>query len=251
MALRDVTGRIFAHVTVNRDITERKRAEEELRASREQLQGLSHQLVRLQESERSYVANKLYDDEGQRLAALMLGLGRLEKVANEDKALRGSLAELKQLAEGILADMHSLAVDLRPASLDQLGLAAALGQHVAELGRQHCLTIQTELAVLRGLALSREAETTLYRITEEALSNAVEHSRATLISIMATRHAGRLVLVVEDDGQGFDVEEAERCGRLGLMGMRARAEMLGGCLTLESRLGAGTAVYIDVPLPPV
>jgi signal transduction histidine kinase len=142
MALRDDSGRIFAHVAVNRDTTERKRVEEQLRASREQLQNLSHQLVRLQESERSYVANRLDNDEGQRLSALLLGLGLMEREVSGDLVVIDHVAELKEMTGGILADMHSLAVNLRPASLDQQGLAAALVEYADEFGRQHELQIE-------------------------------------------------------------------------------------------------------------
>jgi PAS domain S-box-containing protein len=247
MALRDDTGRLFAQVTVNRDITERKRAEEELKASREQLQNLSRRLVELQEGERSYVANQLYNDEGQRLSALLIELGIMAKEADGNPTLAGRIAGIKERVEGILADMHSLAVNLRPASLDHLGLIPALCQYAEGLGRQYGLAIPVEAVGLRDVNLSPEAETTVYRIAQQALDNALRHSGASHIDIVATQHDGRLVLIVEDDGAGFDVDDAMRCGRLGILGMRERADMLGGCLTIESTPGRGTSVYIEIP----
>ena len=148
----------------------------------------------------------------------------------------------------MLADLHSLAVNLRPATLYRLGLLPALHAYATELGRPYGVSVRAEDNGLEAKALTPDVETMLYRIAQEALTNAIRHANASQIGILATKHDGRLTVVIEDDGEGFDVEEAVRGGGLGLVGMRERAKMLGGVLTIESRLGQGTAVYIQVPL---
>ncbi len=246
-ALRDDSGRVVAHVTANRDITDRKQLEDELRASLDQLKSLSHSLVERQENERSLVANELYNDEGQRLAALLLELGLMEKEARPNNALAAHIHRMEELAGGILADMHTLAVTLRPASLDRLGLMAALRGYAEELGLREGLNVQVQASGPKDVLLAADPETMVYRIAQEAVTNAVLHSGARQIGIVATQREDRLVLVVEDDGQGFDEHEVMRNGALGIVGMRERAEMLGGKLTIESAPGKGTSVYIEVP----
>jgi PAS domain S-box-containing protein len=251
----DVTSNVFRDregqprtITIMRDITERKRMEEELLTSREHLKQLTHHLVELQERERSYVANELYNDEGQRLFALLLELGQIEKQTGGDPQLCERIRRAKQLADSILADMHSLAVSLRPASLDRLGLLAGLRHYAEQLGQQHALAIQVAAGGPQSLALPPDTETMLYRIAQEAVLNAVIHGRAQRIDMAVLEHEGHLTLIVEDDGQGFDVAAAARGGALGILGMRERAEMLGGTATIESRPGKGTTVYIEVPV---
>ena len=119
------------------------------------------------------------------------------------------------------------------------------------MAEKHDPGIQIEISGLREVRLPTAVETIIYRIAQEALANAFRHSRAKTIDIVATHRGEWLVLVIEDNGEGFDVEEALRCGRLGLVGMRERAEMLGGRLSIESTPGKGTAVYVEVPMRPV
>lgn len=219
-----------------------------LRASREQLKRLSHRLVELQERERSYVAKELYDDEGQRLAALLLELVAIGHATPANPALQERISRTKELANRVLADMHSLAVLLRPASLDQLGLVAGLRHYAEQLGKEYNLNIQVEPSRTEQLDLAPDTETMLYRIAQEAVMNAVHHAQARQIGIAAVRHGERVTLLIEDDGQGFDVAQVTRFGGLGILGMRERAEMLGGSLAIESVSGKGTVVYIEVPV---
>ncbi len=221
---------------------------DQLRAGREQLQNLSRRLAMVQESERGYVANELYNDEGQRLSAAVIQLGMIEKETRGNRGLETRIGNLKELVTGVLADMHGLAVNLRPASLDRLGLMPGLRQYAEQLGRETKCGIQIAVSGSQAERLPLEIETTVYRIAQEALTNAVRHSHAGQIGIVATQRDGRLILIVEDDGNGFDVDEALRCGRLGILGMRERAASLGGSVTIESTPSNGTTVQIDVPV---
>jgi PAS domain S-box-containing protein len=224
------------------------RLAEQIEASRQGLQNLSHWLVRIQENERKYVAKELFDNEGQRLSVLLISLGLLERRAAGDPVLLSEIGDLKRLADSILEDMHGLAVNLRPASLDRLGLAAALRQYADQFACEQGIRVQVELAALKRVHLAPETETALYRIGQEALSNVAEHAHAAGVCVIASYHAGRLTIVIEDDGAGFDVAEAIRLGRLGILSMRERAKMVGGSLTIESAPGGGTTVYVGIPV---
>jgi two-component system sensor histidine kinase UhpB len=147
----------------------------------------------------------------------------------------------------VLDSLHRLATDLRPVSLDHLGLVEALRQHAQAFGRQHHLNVQFEAVGLDDERLSPDAEIALFRVAQEALTNVVRHSQATYADVLLERRGDRLILIIEDDGAGFDPVAAMPAGRLGLAGMRERAEMLGGSLVIESSVGAGTTVLAEVP----
>ena len=245
--VRDQQGQLAGAIGVSRDITQRRRIEDELRLNREQLQNLSRRLVGLQESERQYVALHLYDDESQRLAALLLQLGLMERDAIGYPAILRRIAGLKQLVDGLMRDLHGLAVYLRPASLDRLGLRYALAQYADDFGRQHHLQIDSEFAGLKDAPLSREVETIIYRIVQEALSNVARHARATRATILVQKRDASVLTIIEDNGVGFDVDEAFRRGRTGLVEMRERAETLGGRLQIEATPDQGTTIYVAIP----
>jgi PAS domain S-box-containing protein len=220
---------------------------EQIRIGRERLQTLSRRLVEVQETERRHIARELHDQAGQSLASLMVGLRLLEERANQGEVVAGHVAELKTMADGVLESLHQLASDLRPASLDHLGLVEALRQHVQAFGRQHNLMVQFEAVGLDSRRLAPDQETALFRIVQEALTNVVRHAQATRADVLLERHGNRVIAIVEDDGLGFDPQLATHSGRLGLLGMRERAEMLNGTLAVESSPGAGTTLFVEVP----
>ncbi|MCL7454993.1 MAG: GAF domain-containing protein [Anaerolineae bacterium] len=219
---------------------------EEMRERREQLQLLSRRLVEVQEQERRYIARELHDEAGQALTSLMIQLKLLQRQSQDPAAVFQGTAELLGVVEGLMENLHRLAVDLRPASLDHVGLVAALEQHCQTLSRQNGLPVTLEASGIEG-RLSAEAETALYRIVQEALSNALRHARATRVDVVLQLRDGRIVVLVEDNGRGFDPTESRGSGRLGLAGMRERAEGLGGTFAVESHLNAGTSIIIEVP----
>jgi signal transduction histidine kinase len=179
----------------------------------------------------------------------MVGLRLLEREVDRPEAILRRVAELKPLADGVLENLHRLAMDLRPASLDHLGLIVALRQHIKNFNVQHGQTTRAQFAATdfddeRLLPL---VETTLYRIVQEALTNVVRHAQATRVDVLLKRRNSQVILIVEDDGIGFDFWAAMRSGRLGLLGMRERAEMLKGNLMVESTPGGGTTIFVEVP----
>jgi signal transduction histidine kinase len=211
------------------------------------LQVLSRRLVVVQETERSLIARELHDDAGQALAALMVGLKLLERDAAHPDALLQRAAELRKTADGVLDNLHRLAMDLRPASLDHLGLAPSLQQYTNAVSRQNELSVRFEALGFEGERLAPDIETNIYRIVQEALTNVLRHAQATHADVLLESCEQGLLLIIEDNGIGFDYDEAVQRGRLGLFGMRERAEMLGGHLVVESSPGAGTTVFVEVP----
>ncbi|RPI22577.1 MAG: PAS domain S-box protein [Acidobacteria bacterium] len=218
----------------------------QLRSNRERLQTLSRQLVEVQENERAYVARELHDEAGQVLTSLMVGLRLLERDAGNPTELGAGIARLKGMVDDVLEDLHRLAVNLRPASLDHLGLEAALKQHLETIADRNEITVQIE-TVGMDVRLPKDMEVALYRIVQEALANVVRHARATRVDVLIKRRAGKVIAVVEDNGIGFNEKVALNSGRLGLFGMRERAEMLGGSLTIECGPSGGTTLLVEVP----
>ena len=142
---------------------------------------------------------------------------------------------------------HRLAANLRPASLDHLGLVPALRHYLEEVDRQQPQIVQFEAVGMDGERVPPAVEIALFRIAQEAVTNSVRHAHAERVSVVIEERDRRIVMVVEDDGIGFDSEAVARGGRLGLVGMRERTEMLGGNLLVESAPGAGTTIVAEVP----
>lgn len=215
-------------------------------AGRERLQILSRRLVEVQESERRYIAHELHDEAGQTLASLMMNLKRIEESANEPEMVQAELVKVEQTLLELQENLHRLAMSLRPASLDHLGLVAAVGQQVELIGEKYGLNVQFKTNISDD-QISPDIQTGLYRIIQESLTNAARHARAENIDVLLNVRSGTLVVIVEDDGCGFEPELAIKKDRIGLIGMRERAEMLGGKLSVESAAGKGTTILVEIP----
>src|ERR671930_110919 len=203
----------------------------------------SHAALTAQEQERARVARDLHDEVNQSLTALLLRLEAARSRAPVEVA--HELAETKALANQAMEELLMLARQLRPTALDDLGLKAALAGHVRELGRQGKIKATLEA---RGdfSALPQEVQLVVYRVAQEALSNAARHSGAENVEVRLARDGDRVELVVTDDGSGFTFDQAAR--GLGIAGMRERALLVGGEVDVESRPGVGTRVRLRVPL---
>lgn len=200
--------------------------------------------VAAQEAERRRVARELHDGTGQALTSILLGLSAVERAASLEEA-RSAAISLRELVVGTLQDVRQLAVDLRPKALDDFGLGPALhrlGQSVRETAD---LDVQVG-AHLGPARLSAETETAIYRIAQEALANVLKHAVAAHASIVVTRRGGTVSIVIEDDGQGFDVDGPVE--GMGLAGMRERVGLLDGVLEVESAPGRGTTIVVELPV---
>jgi two-component system sensor histidine kinase UhpB len=195
-----------------------------------------------QEEERARVARDLHDEVNQSLTGLLLRLEAAREAAPPE--LESELAETKALANQAMNELLSLARQLRPTALDDLGLAAAIGGQVEQLERGE---IDARLEVEGDFSdLGDDQQLVVYRVAQEALNNAARHSGAGRVEVRLRRDPGdSVVLEVGDDGRGFAFEESER--GLGIGGMRERALLVGGELTIESRPAHGTTVRLEVP----
>jgi signal transduction histidine kinase len=202
-------------------------------------------VVEAQELERKRLARELHDETGQALTSIILGLRTVDDAASDEErseALRG----VRELVLSTLNDVRQLAVELRPKALDDFGLVPALERLGDTFAQKSGIAVHFE-AQLGEQRLPPEAETALYRIVQEALTNVAKHSGASNVSVLLTRKDGGVVAVVEDDGSGL-AAGAESGAGLGLVGMRERVQLLGGRLALESAGAVGTTVVAEVPV---
>jgi signal transduction histidine kinase len=200
-------------------------------------------VVEAQELERARLARELHDETGQALASILLGLRQVEDALETDEG-RAAAAALRELVVTTLQDVRRLAVELRPSALDDFGLVPAVERLASTVSEQSGPIVDVE-ARLGEERLPPDVETALYRIVQEALTNVVKHASAARVSITLVRKGRSALVVVEDDGRGFDVE-ATRPGALGFVGMRERVALVGGRLTVESSPGAGTTLVAEV-----
>jgi len=208
------------------------------------------QITRAQENERKRIARELHDDTAQALVTL---LRRLDDLATSREQLSeptvGHLEELQELIDGILRGVRRFSRDLRPSVLDDLGLLPALEGLMAEVKEDG---IETKLKVVGDKRrLASDVELVLFRIVQEALNNVRRHARASQVITVAEFSEGRVRITVEDNGQGFKMpsrtDDLVAMGKLGLVGMHERAQLLGGTVSVQSGLGEGTRVFVEVP----
>lgn len=221
----------------------------ELNAANAQLSYLSSLALNAQEEERRRLARELHDDTAQSLASLLVRLRVLER-SEDPRLLRGRLQEFRDVLTRSLDDVRRMALDLRPASLDDLGLVPALESHTRAVQNRADLRVRF---AARGLdeRLPAHLELVIYRVVQEALSNIVKHAGARAASVTLERQGQTLLARVQDDGRGFDVPAAlaSKERGLGLFGMQERAALTGGTVTVESTPGTGTTVSAAFPLP--
>ena len=217
-----------------------------LRKEREVLRRqLLEKVISTQEDERRRIARELHDSTSQNLTSLIVGLRIMEtscaKCASQSKA-----TDLRNVASKTLDEVHDLSMRLRPRVLDDLGLSAALERLVSEWQARYKISVDVVIQLTERLP--GDVETAVYRIIQETLTNIARHAKAKSASILVERHGDMLRAIVEDDGIGFDTKVNHGESHLGLLGMRERAELLNGALTIESSHDNGTSVFIEIPL---
>jgi len=214
-------------------------------------QDLLEKLIRAQEEERRRIAWELHDETGQALTSLKFGLRSLEQNLNRGDT-EAHLQALRDLVGQIQESLHDLAIELHPPALDELGLVAALHRYITQYARHTGLQVGLHTVGINEDRLPPQIEMTAYRLIQEALTNVARHAHAHSVSVMLERQRGQLMVIVDDDGQGFDIHMlAERRagrGQLGIRSMQERVAMVGGVFTIESRPGQGTTVFARLPL---
>jgi signal transduction histidine kinase len=211
---------------------------------------LLRKVITAQEDERKRIARELHDETTQSLAVLAMGLEAAQDALRT--GLTPRLDEVKAVAVRTLEDVHRLILDLRPSVLDDLGLFSAIRWYAERSLETRGISVRCEFGEL-DRRLPPELETALFRMCQEAMSNVARHAQASAVLVQVGVENGAIQIDIEDDGRGFDVEAAARReGRRpwGLLGIRERAEILGGSARIDSAPGQGTRVQVRVPLPP-
>jgi signal transduction histidine kinase len=206
--------------------------------------------IEASESERSRWARELHDETLQELGGLKLALGAAARLDDLDKVRQAIAAAAEQVSLGITQLRH-LITELRPAALDELGVAPALEALVERVGSVNDLVVELRLDLSheQGREAGRLApalETTIYRLVQEALTNTVKHAGASRVELAVTEAGDRVEITIHDDGSGFDPDAVSE--GFGLLGMRERVALMGGDLSVESHTGAGTTIRCRLPL---
>ncbi|HVF31182.1 MAG TPA: PAS domain S-box protein [Pyrinomonadaceae bacterium] len=261
------TGEIAGFHAFVEDISARKKAEEVLRRSKKELESLVQertkeletatrdritmlrQLVNAQEDERRRIAREVHDQLGQQVTVLRLKLSAIKKSSESGETIHERIEEIRELARVLDADIGFLAWRSRPAVLDDLGLAAALKQYTQRWSANVNIKATFDGRRFGERRLTPEAETAFYRIMQEALNNVYKHARAGSVGVFLERKGLDAILIVEDDGVGFDSDRtypAFSASGLGIVSMRERMALIGGSLEIESSNDAGTTIYATV-----
>jgi PAS domain S-box-containing protein len=234
-------GPVVRIVGTHFDLTERKLAD----AERTRTELLSR-LVFAQEDERRRIAREMHDQFGEQLTALNLRIRLLKEACGDHAGLSEQVVALDDVAQRLDRDVDQLVWELRPTALDDLGLRAALANYINDWSRRAHVSAELHTTGLLDDRLPSETETALYRIAQEALTNVAKHSQAKNVEVILERRADHVLLIVEDDGVGFDPGGAAGAAGqgFGLLGMRERAGLIGATLQIESSVGAGTTIFV-------
>jgi PAS domain S-box-containing protein len=250
LSLRDVTDRVRTRMSLDQarqHLEERVRERtEELEVSRERYRALSGYLQDSIEKERGRISREIHDVLGQDLTALNMGLHRLERSFPQGDARQGQVVELRGLVVGTLETVRRISRELRPPMLDELGFAEAVAWLTRTFAQSSGLHIELKAGPIPDL--STEQSTALYRVLQEALTNAARHSGASRIDVRVFVAAAALTLDVSDNGVGMPAGRPESSGSLGLLGMRERMRMVGGTLDIAAPKSGGTTISAKIPL---
>ena len=279
--LRDRSGNVSGILAVIRDITDRKTAEDALRQAHDNLEArvvertielseantalmnemaeraaaekqraeLLQKVVTSQEDERRRIARDIHDQLGQRVTGLRLQIASMADIVG-DAVGSDQMKTLISTAEKLDSDVSFLAWELRPASLDDLGLLQALSEFANEWSHHYQIEVDVIGRGFRSERLSTEAETHFFRIMQEALNNIAKHSEASRVNIILESNSELVTMIIEDNGRGFDRDSQKRLRdnkSLGLLGIKERAMLVGGTCEIESSPGAGTTIYVRAP----
>lgn len=240
----EADGGIGGVILFSEVITQRKRAEDELRLSRDRLADLSRRLSEIRESEARSIGRELHDQIGQMLTAMKITLDIVVQLPADAAAKK--IAQAQELTADLLNRVSALSLELRPPMLDDFGLIPALTWQVNRFQEQSGIAMEFKHSGVEGIRFAPEIETAAYRIVQESLTNVARHARATRVRIEVEERGGWLEIQIEDDGAGFDPESAFAKNR-GLSGMRERALLVGGDFQVESEAGKGARKLIRLP----
>jgi PAS domain S-box-containing protein len=240
-------------VAIAQDITERKRAEERIRAASEQLRALSARVQSAKEEEDIRIAREIHDEMGSTLTSLRWELERIDKIISEAEdwsqlqALRAKIGDMMRLTDITIGTMRRIVSELRPSILDDLGLVAAIEWEVQQFQARTGIVCSWDASVEKA-DLDEEQSTTVFRILQEALTNVLRHAQATRVDIKVNKQSGFFVLSVSDNGLGITEKQISERHSLGILGMRERAHLIGGEIDIRRGEEKGTMVIVRVPI---
>ncbi len=235
-------------ISVLRDVTERRRFEEDLRYSQEQLRALSLHQESVREDERTGIARELHDELGQLLTAMKMDISWLSRHLDtiDPGRVRDKLGSMMSVTETSIASVQRMSSQLRPGVLDDLGLVAALEWLAKDF--QQRSGIHCDAVVDDTLEIGGQHATVLFRICQESLTNVARHAQASKVNVVLSRRDASVALTVSDNGKGITTAEIEHPRSFGVIGMRERARALGGTLTISGAPGMGASVEVVLPL---
>jgi signal transduction histidine kinase len=229
-------------------LAQAERSQHELEEAYAGLRQLTGRLESAKEEERSHISRELHDEFGQTLTAAKINLQMLRQVT-PDSAVAQRLEDSVNMLDRMIQQARNIALGLRPPLLDEAGLVAALDHHLEALAGRSGVRIDFDAGAVE---VPPALKVTVFRLVQEAVNNALRHAQATLIRVSLREDAGSLVILVEDDGVGFDREavaqRAKRGEHLGLLGMTERVRSAGGTLVLDSTPGSGSRIEVRLPL---
>jgi PAS domain S-box-containing protein len=238
---RNEAGAVQGVFAAARDVTERKRMEEELRESESRLRLLSSELLTVQEAERKRIAREIHDSIGQTLAAIKFGLeSKLSQMGAGAPPPGVSIENIISLAQNGIEESRRIQMDLRPSILDDLGILATIGWFTREFQKVYShVSVEKEIQIEEN-SIPAALKTSLFRIIQEAMNNVAKHSKADLVRLILRKTADKIELSIKDNGAGFDLESIRQ--GLGLTSMRERTELSSGTFEIESAVGKGTTI---------
>jgi PAS domain S-box-containing protein len=247
MVIYDERGMIAGHFGIQRDVTDRHAATEQIRASSEQLRALASRLQRVREEERTVIAREIHDELGQALTGLRLDVSWMKHRLPRDHDAVAQCASIVERIDQTLTAVRRIATALRPSVLDQLGLAAALEWQGQDFARRTGIVVNCDLCA-DDIPIPDDLGSSAFRILQESLTNVARHASATRVAIRLRLSPERLSLEIADNGVGIPPGRPQGTGSLGLIGMRERALACGGVLDIVRPDGGGTVIALRVPL---
>ena len=244
-AMLTTIGRQIGIATENASLYEKLSEEQAVQRQ------LMERSINLQEEERRYVSRELHDSTGQGLTSMIMTLRTLERTSTTSEAQQ-AIRQLRETAASLLVELRNMALRLRPSVLDDLGLIAALREYVREYQSHYHTVVDFQVLAPAEIRLRPEIETGLFRIAQETLTNVARHAAAANVTVILEHRGDSVQLIVEDNGDGFDVDSTlnshPHARNLGLHGMRERASLLGGTMTIESTPGMGATIFVRIPV---
>jgi signal transduction histidine kinase len=244
----DASGRAVLLTGTVQDITQREQQEAEIKDMNEQLRELASNLQNIREEERTFIAREIHDELGQQLTAIKLDVSWLDrKTPPGEEAIKRRIGGIISMLTEVLQSVRKIATQLRPSVLDDLGLIEALKWQTRDFQNRYRIPVAFE-SPEESLKLDPGVTTGLFRILQEALTNIARHAEATAITACICVKDQQLVLMISDNGKGFEVNAVRKKKTLGLLGIKERTLMMNGVCEIVSQPGKGTSLSVSVPL---